>query len=88
MSIGRIFRMGEGRSLMIRAEFSNIFNRTLMTISGDTTATGGYVQPSRTLGSNFVKDSLGRYTSGFGTINATGTVNGERQGTIVARFTF
>jgi hypothetical protein len=31
---------------------------------------------------------LGRYTSGFGTINTTDTVSGERQGTIVGRFTF
>jgi hypothetical protein len=88
MSVGRIFRLGEGRQLLIRAEFTNIFNRTLMTISGSTVATGGYVQPSTTLGSTYNRDSLGRYLSGFGTINTTGTVSGERQGTIVARLTF
>ncbi len=88
MSAGRIFRLGEGRQLMIRAEFSNIFNRTLMTVAGSTAATGGYVQPATTLGAQYTKDALGRYTSGFGTINTTGTVNGERQGTLVARFTF
>ena len=88
MSVGRIFRMGEGRQLMIRAEFSNIFNRTLMTVSGSTAPTGGYVQPSTTIGATPATDAFGRYTNGFGTINTTGTVNGERQGTIVARFTF
>lgn len=80
--------MGGGRQLLIRAEFTNIFNRTLMTISGSTVATGGYVQPSTTLGATYNRDSQGRYVAGFGTINTTGTVSGERQGTIVARFTF
>jgi hypothetical protein len=88
MSLGRIFRLGEGKQLLIRAEFSNIFNRTLMTIPGSTVAQGGLVQPSTTLGAAPRTDSLGRYTAGFGTINTTGSVGGERQGTIVARITF
>ncbi|MEO8096360.1 MAG: carboxypeptidase-like regulatory domain-containing protein [Acidobacteriota bacterium] len=94
MSAGRIFRIKEGMTFMIRAEFSNIFNRTLMTVQGSTVATGGFVQPATTaaaagaLGSAYTKDSQGRYISGFGTINTTGTVNGERQGTLVGRFTF
>jgi hypothetical protein len=88
MSIGRIFRFTERTQLMIRAEFSNIFNRTLLTLSGDTTATGPFIAPSRTLGQTFTRDATGRYQNGFGTYNLTGTVNGERQGTLVARFTF
>ena len=88
MSAGRMFRLGEGKSLLIRAEFSNIFNRTLSTVSGSTVATGGFVQPSTTLGATATKDALGRYITGFGTTNLTGTVNGERQGTLVARITF
>ncbi|MEP6962556.1 MAG: hypothetical protein ABI995_10780, partial [Acidobacteriota bacterium] len=88
MSAGRIFRVREGMTFMVRAEFSNIFNRTLSTVSGSTVAIGGFVQPSTTLGSAFNRAPDGRYTSGFGTINTTGTVNGERQGTLVGRFTF
>jgi hypothetical protein len=87
MSLGRLFRIREGMTFLVRAEFSNIFNRTLMTVSGSTVATGGYVNPSTTLFQNYILVN-GRYTSGFGTINTTGTVNGERQGTIVGRFTF
>ena len=78
----------ERATFNVRAEFSNIFNRTLMTVSGSTAPTGGYVQPSTTIGATPATDAFGRYTNGFGTINTTGTVNGERQGTIVARFTF
>ena len=88
MSFGRIFRMGEGRQFLIRAEFSNIFNRTLLTIPGSTVAQGGFVNPATTLGASYNKDALGRYTSGFGTTNTGVTVGGERQGTIVARITF
>jgi hypothetical protein len=88
MSFGRIFRFGEGKQILIRAEFSNIFNRTLMTVQGSTVATGGFVNPSTTLGAQYTKDAQGRYISGFGTTNTTGTVNGERQGTIVARLSF
>lgn len=88
MSVGRIFRFREGMQLLIRAEFSNIFNRTLMTVAASTVATGGFVQPSTSLGAAYNKDAQGRYVSGFGTINTTGTVSGERQGTLVARFTF
>lgn len=88
MSLGRIFRIKEGMQLLIRAEFTNIFNRTLMTLPGSTVAQGGFVNPSTALGAAYTKDSLGRYTAGFGTINTTDTVSGERQGTIVGRFTF
>ncbi len=88
MSAGRIFRIREGMTFLIRAEFSNIFNRTLSTVAGSTVATGGFVQPSTTLGAAATKDALGRYINGFGTTNLTGTVNGERQGTLVARFQF
>src|SRR5690606_22173043 len=72
MSVGRIFRIREGMQFLIRAEFSNIFNRTLMTVSGSTVAQGGFVNPSTTLGARPVQDSLGRYTAGFGATNLTG----------------
>jgi hypothetical protein len=88
MSAGRIFRVREGMTFMIRAEFSNIFNRTIMSLAGSTNATGGYIQPSTTRGVNLTPDASGRYVSGFGTTNLLGAVNGERQGTLVGRFTF
>ncbi|MEO5924867.1 MAG: TonB-dependent receptor [Bryobacteraceae bacterium] len=88
MSAGRIFRIKEGMTFLVRAEFSNIFNRTLATVAASTVATGGFVNPSTSLGAAPTKDALGRYITGFGTTNLTGTVSGERQGTLVARFQF
>ena len=83
-SFGRTFRIKERMSFQIRAEFNNVFNRTLLL--GATAGT--YVNPSTALGTNPTRGPDGRYISGFGTINTTGTVSGERQGTLVDRFTF
>jgi hypothetical protein len=86
-NIGRNFRMGsEGRPVIfsIRAEFANIFNRTLMANPVTTNPLGGPI-----------KNAAGQYTGGFGVINevfATGAFPSgtmlPRQGTIVARVTF
>jgi hypothetical protein len=91
-SFGRTFRLKERASLQIRAEFNNIFNRSLLL---GTTA-GTFVNPNPgtsatvggLLGTVPTRGPDGRYTNGFGTINTTGTVSGERQGTLVARFVF
>jgi hypothetical protein len=83
-SLGRTFRLRERVTMQIRAEFNNIFNRTLFL---NTTA-GAYVNPSTARNAAIVRAPDGRYTSGFGTINTTGVVSGERQGTLVARFQF
>jgi Carboxypeptidase regulatory-like domain/TonB dependent receptor len=83
-SLGRTFRIKESVSLQVRAEFNNIFNRTLFL---NTTA-GTFVNPSTIRNAAIQRAPDGRYTSGFGTINTTGVVSGERQGTLVARFTF
>jgi hypothetical protein len=83
-SFGRTFRIRESVSLALRAEFNNVFNRTLLL--GATSGT--YVNPSTALNTVIKTDPSGRNISGFGTINTTGTVSGERQGTIVARLTF
>jgi hypothetical protein len=83
MSLGRIFRIKERVTLTIRAEFNNVFNRSLLRNGG------GNVQPST--GRNQTpqtRASDGVYTQGFGTINTTGVVDGQRQGTIVARIQF
>ena len=71
------FEEDNGRTtLTIRAEFNNAFNRTQIPI------------PSTTRNALPTRGPDGRYVSGFGTINTTGTITGERQGTLVARFQF
>jgi hypothetical protein len=81
ISLARIFRLpfvNEGANLMIRAEFSNIFNRTQM---NNPVATNAFA--TRT-----VNATTGALSGGFGWIN-TGTVaSNPRAGTLVARFTF
>jgi hypothetical protein len=84
MSFGRTFRIRERTSFQIRAEFNNVFNRPLLV---GTTA-GTFINPSTTRNAALTAGPDGRYVSGFGTINTTGTISGERQGTIVARLTF
>jgi hypothetical protein len=77
---GRTFRIKERMALMVRMDFSNIFNRTYL---NNPTATG-YT------GAQSVKGD-GTNSGGFGYINlaTTGTAFGQpRQGTLVARFTF
>jgi hypothetical protein len=80
-NIGRNFRVKERMNLQIRGEFINIFNRTAL----PSPSTGSPQNPA-------VKNSLGIYTSGFGTVAAysnpgAATFTG-RTGTVVARFTF
>ena len=85
MSLARNFQIKERVTFMVRAEFNNIFNRTVV----QTTNTSGFVNPSNTRGANFTTDpSTGGFTAGYGTINTTGNVGGQRQGTLVARLTF
>jgi hypothetical protein len=94
-NIGRNFRLGkEGRyNLQIRAEFTNIFNRTQI---GNPSTANPLAPPT--------KNGLGQYSGGFGVINLTAangvvpsiTSNGivgqlyqaPRSGTMIARFTF
>ncbi|HXP83931.1 MAG TPA: TonB-dependent receptor [Bryobacteraceae bacterium] len=83
-NFGRNFRVKERYNLQIRAEFVNIFNRTLLQspISAN---------PQLPLS----KNGLNQLTGGFGVINATAAVNtvpalngSSRAGTLIARFTF
>ncbi len=94
-SIGRNFRFGpEGKfNIFIRAEFVNIFNRTLMP-----SPSTSFLPPTRGAGNGTI------YTSGFGTIDAYSPpgsyFNGAnytpacsqcltgRTGTLIARFQF
>ncbi len=76
LSIGRVFRIKEGVQFTLRADFQNIFNRTVLS---DPTATNAQASQNRGLN--------GKPISGFGYINtATGT--SPRQGIIVARIQF
>jgi hypothetical protein len=77
LSVARIFRVKEATTITIRAGFNNAFNRTMNP------------NPSTSLNRTVpLADSQGRYTSGFGTINTTGNVGNQRQGTLVLRVQF
>jgi hypothetical protein len=88
--IGRVFHIKEQRySLSIRAEFTNIFNRTqLVTPTNTTPQTAPTCYgPTGAAGACSAGEA---YASGFGWIN-TGTSSGAnlpRQGQLVGRFTF
>ena len=81
--------------LSVRADFSNIFNRTILATPFTTTPVNN-LNVIQTPG----KDTSGRYNSGFGVVNeafavgAVPTSSGAaaaqlpRQGTIVARIIF
>jgi hypothetical protein len=93
MSLGRRFRMGERVSLMVRAEFTNILNRTGVNVpsagnpfstqtrdaNGFTTGGFGYISPAAVGGSNTSPAAAGA---------ASFATPAPRQGTIVARLTF
>jgi hypothetical protein len=93
LSLARNFRIKERMNMQIRAEFTNVFNRTSL---GNPITTNPGSAPA--------KNAQGQYVSGFGIINlvsVAGSVpstpsNGApgqlgiipRQGTLIARFTF
>ena len=87
--IGRVFRIKERYSLSVRAEFTNIFNRTELvnpTIASPQTAPTCY-SPTGAVGACTAGETI---ASGFGWINtalSTGA-NLPRQGQLVARFQF
>jgi len=77
MSLGRMFRIKERATLQIRAEFTNIFNRT---------------QPNNPTSNNALatqtKNPAGQTTAGFGYVNVTTVASAPRSGQLVARFQF
>ena len=76
MSLGRVFRVKEKASLEIRAEFTNIFNRTEFNNPTSNNA----------LATQTLKGS--QTTAGFGYINNGTVFSAPRQGQLVARFQF
>jgi hypothetical protein len=94
MSLARRFRIGERATFMVRAEFTNIFNRlgvnvpsvanpfstqTTDRITGFTTGGWGYISPAAVGGSNTNPAAAGA---------ASFATPPPRSGTIVGRFTF
>ena len=77
LSLGRMFRIREGMTLQVRAEFFNPFNRTYM---NDPVATNPLQTPTH--------NSQGLLTGGFGYINPGSLQNQPRNGQLVARFQF
>ncbi|MBZ5673441.1 MAG: TonB-dependent receptor [Acidobacteriia bacterium] len=81
IGLGRTFKFTERMNLMVRVDFSNVFNRTYLNNPLNT----GYLSPQSK------SAATGLNTGGFGYINlaTTGTQFGQpRNGTLVARLTF
>jgi hypothetical protein len=75
LSVGRIFRIREGMTFQVRAEFFNAFNRTFLN-----DPTSNNAQQTQT------RNALGVPTAGFGRIDSGSVPNPPRNGQIVARF--
>jgi hypothetical protein len=78
ISLGRNFRIKERANLQIRADFTNIFNRTE---ANNPTATNALATQTK-------NPATGQTTAGFGYINVGTVFSPPRQGTLIARFTF
>jgi hypothetical protein len=89
-NIGRSFRIRESMSFSVRAEFVNIFNRTVLPAPSSTTPlTAPTCFASGTSGAPTTTCPAGAtYASGFGFENTIGQALGVRTGQIVARFRF
>ena len=86
LSFGREFGVTERVRLSVRAEFTNVFNRTQLANPASTNAEA-----------STVRNAIGQLVSGFGYINTTGaatapgafaTTGLPRQGQLVGRITF
>ncbi len=76
ISVGRTFRIKENKQFSVRAEFFNVFNRTVYAAPAATSPTA-----------TTTFDKAGNLTGGFGFINMNS--NGQpRNGQLVGRFTF
>lgn len=77
LNLAKSFKLAEGKTLQIRAEFFNVFNRTYLA-NPDTS------NPLLTQ----TRNAQGVPTSGFGRIDSTAVGSPPRSGQLVARFQF
>ncbi|HEY7333859.1 MAG TPA: TonB-dependent receptor [Bryobacteraceae bacterium] len=89
-NVGRNFRIRESMSFSVRAEFVNIFNRTVLPAPSSTTPlTAPTCFASGTSGAQTTTCPAGvTYASGFGFEQTALITGGTRTGQIVARFRF
>jgi len=80
VSLAREFHLREKMSFQVRAEFTNMFNRTVL---NSATSANALATQTRKV----ANDPNSQTTAGFGYINNANTT-GQRQGQMVARFTF
>lgn len=91
MGIGRTFHFRERLQLSVRAEFTNIFNRTEV---NNPSITGAGISPQTApvcqlpTGKNGACSAGETIVSGFGAINTSTVFNYPRQGQLVAQFQF
>jgi len=84
-NFGRTFRIKEKVVFNIRAEFTNVFNRTrLPQPSAGNIGPGFLTAPTKQTAGALA----GLYSAGFGTVVPTGGTSGYRTGTLVGRITF
>jgi len=92
LGFGRIFRIREGMTLQVRAEFQNIFNRLFYSLPAD--AVGIFGQPTTSPATapahaNALGTATGLLSGGYGYVNwVNGAGAQPRSGQLVARFTF
>jgi len=95
-NIGRNFRIRESMSFSVRAEFVNIFNRTVLPApsAGNSAGAPSPLTAATCFASNVsgttgaCSASTGGYASGFGFMQTANLNTGQRTGQIVARFRF
>ena len=88
-NIGRTFRIREAMSFSVRAEFVNIFNRTVLPAPSSTTPlTAPTCFVSGISGPSGACSPGATIASGFGFEQTAGLATGQRTGQIVARFRF
>jgi hypothetical protein len=88
-NFGRTFKIRESMSLSVRAEFVNIFNRTVYPAPSATTPlTPATCFASGTSGATGPCSAGATIASGFGFIQTAGITGGVRTGQLVARFRF